>query len=86
VTPRTMTDLIDVLERDGLVNRAPDPVDRRSVLAVITEPGLARIDAVHRDAVVAQAAVARGFTSEQLVQLRHLCLLLVRNLSDEVGG
>jgi len=39
VTPRTMTDLIDVLERDGLVNRAPDPVDRRSVLAVMTEPG-----------------------------------------------
>jgi DNA-binding MarR family transcriptional regulator len=86
VTPRTMTDIVDVLERDGLVKRAADPGDRRSVLAVITEAGLSRIDAVQREAVVAQAAVAKGFTSEQLVQLRHLCLMLVRNLSDEVDG
>jgi hypothetical protein len=36
--------------------------------------------------VATQASVAKGFTPEQLVQLRHLCLLLVRNLSDELGG
>jgi DNA-binding MarR family transcriptional regulator len=81
VTPRTMTDIVDVLERDGLVKRVPDPVDRRSVLAVITEPGLSRINAMRKDAVEAQAAVAAGFTPAQLVELRHLCLLLVRNLS-----
>ena len=86
VTPRTMTDIIDVLERDGLAKRAADPVDRRSVLAVITQAGLACIDGVRRDMVATQASVAKGFTSEQLVQLRHLCLLLVRNLSDELGG
>ncbi len=86
VTPRTMTDIIDILERDGLVKRVPDPGDRRSVLAVITEAGLSRINAMRRDAVTTQAAVAKGFSAEQLVQLRHLCLLLVRNLSGEVGG
>jgi DNA-binding MarR family transcriptional regulator len=86
VTPRTMTDIIDVLERDGLVKRVPDPIDRRSVLAEITEFGLTRINAIRREAVSKQAAVAKGFTSQQLVQLRHLCLLLVRNLSDEEGG
>jgi len=81
VTPRTMTDIVDVLERDGLAERVPDPVDRRSVLAVITEAGLSRINAMREDAMATQAAVAAGFTPEQLVQLRHLCLLLVRNLS-----
>jgi DNA-binding MarR family transcriptional regulator len=81
VTPRTMTDIVDVLERDGLVKRVPDPVDRRSVLAVITQAGLSRIEAMRKEAVAAQAAVAAGFTPEQLLQLRHLCLLLVRNLS-----
>jgi DNA-binding MarR family transcriptional regulator len=87
VTPRTMTDIIDVLERDGLVKRVPDPVDRRSILAVITDAGLSRINAMRKDAVATQAAVAAGFTPEQLVQLRHLCLLLVRNLSaTEVGA
>jgi DNA-binding MarR family transcriptional regulator len=86
VTPRTMTDIIDVLERDGLVKRVPDPADRRSVQAVITEAGLERINAMRRDASVKQAAVAQGFTADQLVQLRHLCLLLVKNLSSNQEG
>ena len=84
VTPRTMTDIVDVLERDGLVKRAPEPGDRRSVLAVLTDAGLSRIDAMRRDTVSTQAAVAKGFTPEQLVQPRHLCLILVRNLRTEV--
>jgi DNA-binding MarR family transcriptional regulator len=86
VTPRTMTDIIDVLERDGLVKRVPDPTDRRSVQAVITESGLERINAMRRDALAKQAAVAHGFTADQLVHLRHLCLLLVQNLSSNQEG
>jgi DNA-binding MarR family transcriptional regulator len=86
VAPRTMTDIIDVLERDGLVKRVPDAGDRRSVLAAITQAGLSRVNNVRRDALTTQAAVAKGFTPDQLVQLRHLCLLLVRNLgADGVG-
>ena len=34
-----VTQLIDRLEADGLVSRAPDPNDRRSCLAVLTEAG-----------------------------------------------
>ena len=86
VTPRTMTDIIDVLERDGLVKRVPDPTDRRSVQAMITESGLERINAMRRDALAKQASVAEGFSAEQLVHLRHLCLLLVRNLSGDQEG
>src|SRR6202158_1873753 len=83
VTPRTMTDIIDVLERDGLVKRVHAPEDRRSVQAVITEAGLERINAMRMDATAKQAAVAEGFTGDQLVQLSHLCLLLVRNFSSD---
>ena len=36
-----VTQLIDRLEADGLVTRTPDPNDRRSRLAVITDTGLA---------------------------------------------
>jgi DNA-binding MarR family transcriptional regulator len=86
VTPRTMTDIVDVLERDGLAQRLPDPADRRSVLAVITPDGLSRIEEVRAAALAKQAAIAEGFTLEQLVQLRHLCLLLVQNLSRDQGG
>jgi DNA-binding MarR family transcriptional regulator len=34
-----VTQLVDRLEADGLVTRAPDPTDKRSRLAVITDAG-----------------------------------------------
>ncbi len=37
-----VTQLVDRLEADGLVRRVPDPNDRRSVLAMVTEEGLKR--------------------------------------------
>lgn len=37
-----VTQLVDRLEADGLVRRVPDPSDRRSVLAELTEAGWAR--------------------------------------------
>jgi DNA-binding MarR family transcriptional regulator len=84
VTPRTMTDVVDLLERDGLVKRMPDPLDRRSVLAVLTESGASRVSAMRREATRSQSEVAKGFTPDQIGQLRHLCLLLVRNLNEPV--
>src|SRR6266853_654254 len=43
-TPRNITGLVDHLERDGLVERVPDPQDRRSVRARLTPAGRERIE------------------------------------------
>ncbi len=86
VVPRTITDVIDVLERDGLIRRVPDPDDRRSTRAVLTEAGADRIATIQRSAMAEQAALTRGLAADQLVQLRHLCLLLVKNLNNHPGG
>ena len=43
VAQPTMTTLIVRLERDGLVERGPDPSDRRAVLVTITDEGLATL-------------------------------------------
>ncbi|RHW41733.1 MarR family transcriptional regulator [Neobacillus notoginsengisoli] len=40
VTPPTVTQLINVLEKDGLVERTIDPKDRRAVKIRLTEQGL----------------------------------------------
>jgi DNA-binding MarR family transcriptional regulator len=85
VAPRTMTGLIDNLERDGLVRRIPDSTDRRSVHARLTRAGLARLEAMHQDATERQAKGTGGLNSNQLAELRHLCLLLVRHL-DAIDG
>jgi len=39
-SPRTVTESIDGLERDGLVQREPDPSDRRAKLVRITPKGV----------------------------------------------
>lgn len=41
LAPRTVTEALDGLERDGLVRRDPDPRDRRAKRVSITESGLA---------------------------------------------
>jgi DNA-binding MarR family transcriptional regulator len=39
VAPRTITDIVDGLERDGLATRHADPADRRASLVALTREG-----------------------------------------------
>jgi DNA-binding MarR family transcriptional regulator len=49
VTSGTMTNRVDRLERRGLVERSPDPRDRRGVIVRLTAAGRARVDAAMAD-------------------------------------
>ena len=84
-TPRNITGLLDHLERDGLVERVPDPQDRRSVRARLTAAGRQRIEAIWREGLEHQFEVVQGLSKDDLAQLRHLCLLLVENARKELG-
>jgi DNA-binding MarR family transcriptional regulator len=44
LSPHSITDLVDGLERLGLAERRPDPTDRRAKLVAITEAGQAGLD------------------------------------------
>ncbi|MDQ2811623.1 MAG: MarR family transcriptional regulator [Actinomycetota bacterium] len=39
LAPRTVTELVDTLERDGLATRQADPTDRRALLVALTSEG-----------------------------------------------
>src|SRR5712691_3396840 len=84
-TPRNITGLVDHLERDGLVERVPDPDDRRSVRAKLTEAGRVRIEAIWKEGLEHQFEVVEGFSKDDLAQLRHLCLKLVESARKELG-
>ncbi len=47
VAPRTITELVDTLERDGLVVRHADPTDRRALLVALTSEGEAALAVAH---------------------------------------
>lgn len=64
-----ITQLIDRLEKDGLVRRRPDPADRRGVLAALTAAGKRAhtkgIEVLERE----QAAIARALNAGETASL-----------------
>ncbi|MEP7105347.1 MAG: MarR family transcriptional regulator [Chloroflexota bacterium] len=82
VSPRNITGLVDHLAEDGLVERVPDPSDRRSIQAQLTAKGMDKIDSIWRASVDAQTEVTKHFTRDELNQLRHLCLRLVQHMRE----
>jgi DNA-binding MarR family transcriptional regulator len=86
VSPRNITGLVDHLAEDGLVERIPDPADRRSIQAQLTQTGIDKVDSIWRASIEAQSELIKHFTKNELTQLRHLCLRLVQHRREGVGN
>jgi DNA-binding MarR family transcriptional regulator len=57
IAPRSTTEVVDDLQERGLVDRAPDPKDRRATLVGLTEKGTELVDAIR----TARRAGSEGF-------------------------
>lgn len=71
-----VTQLVDRLEADGMVRRMPDPDDRRSVRAIITELGHARYVAGMQALTMAEETMMADFTDTERNTLGELLLRL----------
>ncbi len=68
IEPPTLVRQLDKLAEDGLVERRPDPDDRRVVRVVVTPAGLARLEELH--AVVHELdAELRGILTKRDVEV-----------------
>jgi MarR family 2-MHQ and catechol resistance regulon transcriptional repressor len=67
-----MTDIIDKLERRGLVSRTRDPEDRRSVRVDLTAAGRRLIEALFPDHAADIAAAMAGLDRTELHELGRL--------------
>jgi DNA-binding MarR family transcriptional regulator len=88
VTTASVTSLLDTLERRGLVERQPDPTDRRRLLIEITQDGKAIVDQFLPEVVALQTAALATLTEAQQRQLVELLATVGANLTtldaDEV--
>jgi DNA-binding MarR family transcriptional regulator len=57
IAPRSATEVVDALESRGLVERRPDPSDRRATLVEVTAPGTGVLGAIR---------AARGTEAERI--------------------
>jgi DNA-binding MarR family transcriptional regulator len=74
--PRSITDLIDGLERDGLAIRTDDPRDRRAKLVAVTPAGIAAAASAMtvRNQLIEQ--VFGSLTEADRVQFHRLLILI----------
>lgn len=64
-----ITQLVDRLEADGLVQRVPDPEDRRSKRAAITAEGRRRFEAGSRAKLEVERELLASLSPEEAEQL-----------------
>jgi DNA-binding MarR family transcriptional regulator len=82
VEPPTMTRLVDGMERDGYVARAPDPGDGRAVIVRATAKGTRALNEGRARRVEALSSSLRALTSTELRTLADGVDLLERVISD----
>ncbi len=72
ITPRTVTTLVDGIERDGLIRRVLDPKDRRATLLELTplaQEHFARVRALHKQLTEDISCGLNGAQRSQLLGL-----------------
>ncbi|ARN80265.1 MarR family winged helix-turn-helix transcriptional regulator [Methylocystis bryophila] len=77
ISSGSMTNRIDRLEKAGLVERRPNPADRRGTLVALTAEGLTLIERALEAHVANQHAIVKGLSEEEENQLSALLAKLI---------
>ena len=77
VTSGTMTNRVDRLTSRGLVERQPEPRDRRGVIVRLTGDGLLRVDDAFAGLLAREHALLDGVDAAQRAELATLLMRLV---------
>jgi len=83
VSSGTMTNRIDQLEKAGLVERAPNPDDRRSTLIALTPKGFDLIDRTVTAHVATQARLVGGLSEDQFRELDALLRVYLQSFETK---
>ncbi|MEZ5101647.1 MAG: MarR family transcriptional regulator [Thermoleophilia bacterium] len=86
LTSGAMTARLDRLERAGLVQRLPDPDDRRGLLVELSPAGRALIDELVVEHVANQERLLEPLTADERDQLARLLRKLLATLEPPPGG
>ncbi len=77
-----ITQLIDRMEAEGLVRRIPDPEDRRSIRATLTEEGRQRYATGIEEEAQVESELFSGLSTEEQKQLQNILWRFLGNSSQ----
>ncbi|WP_222441153.1 MarR family winged helix-turn-helix transcriptional regulator [Streptomyces qinzhouensis] len=81
----SMAQLLARMERDGLVERTPDPADRRVSLIALTDKGLAKQPQAYSTLLDTNNRALDGFSAQEVEVLQTLLGRLLANLDAELA-
>ena len=81
-----ITQILDRLERAGLVARAPDPDDRRKVVVELTAEGLRTADDANDDLPREREQLLAGLSSDEIDRLDDAVSRLLEVLTAPQSG
>ncbi|WP_054529266.1 MarR family transcriptional regulator [Erythrobacter sp. SG61-1L] len=76
----TLTRMLDTLEKDGLVERLPDPKDRRTNQLRLTGSGEAELARIFAISDAMRGRLLEGFSEEQILQVNEVLEVLLARL------
>jgi len=83
VTSGTMTNRVDRLAARGLVERLPDPADRRGVLVLLTDAGRDSVDAAMADLLAHERALLGSISERDQARIARVLRELARPFDIE---
>jgi len=86
ITARTVTTLVDALEREGLLVRLPDPTDRRATLLALTDRARTQFEQVRSLQTELGEELIAPLDLQQRRQLLDLLARLNKEVLTDEGG
>jgi MarR family transcriptional regulator for hemolysin len=80
----SMVSMLDRLEREGLVTRAPSPTDRRVKLVHLTEAGTTLYQQVRKEANAVRTALLGDIAPDRLAAATELLELLRTRIEEQL--
>lgn len=84
IQPMTLARLVDQLAELGLVERRPDPADRRAWRLYLTGSASPRLHAIRRTGASTRSTALRGFEPDEAEQLMAMLHRVRANLADDI--
>lgn len=84
ISGATVTNILKVMEKDGLITRIPMEKDARLKKLVMTEKGKQYDEVARTNVVRLEAGMEKGFTEEEITRFREYLDRLTQNIVDLV--
>ena len=84
ISGATVTNILKVMEKDGLITRVPVEKDARLKKLVMTEKGMQYDEVAHTNVTRLEAGMEKGFTEEEITRFREYLDRLTQNIVDLV--